>query len=65
MSAILGIGGGFGLLIGGLIDEHLTWHWLFWIPLAAMAAAAVCTWRLIPESRVRAAADSTGPRRSC
>jgi MFS family permease len=54
MSAILGIGGGFGLLIGGLIDEHLTWHWLFWIPLAAMIAAAVCTWRLIPESQVRA-----------
>jgi EmrB/QacA subfamily drug resistance transporter len=54
MSAILGIGGGFGLLIGGLIDEHLTWHWLFWIPLAAMIAGAVCTWRLIPESQVRA-----------
>jgi EmrB/QacA subfamily drug resistance transporter len=54
MSAILGIGGGFGLLIGGLIDEHLTWHWLFWIPLAAMIAAAVCTWRFIPESQVRA-----------
>jgi EmrB/QacA subfamily drug resistance transporter len=54
MSAILGIGGGFGLLIGGLIDEHLSWHWLFWIPLAAMVAGAFCTWRFIPESRVRA-----------
>jgi EmrB/QacA subfamily drug resistance transporter len=54
MSAILGIGGGLGLVLGGLIDEHLSWHWLFWIPLAAMTAAAACTWRLIPESRVRA-----------
>jgi EmrB/QacA subfamily drug resistance transporter len=54
MSAILGIGGGFGLLIGGLIDEHLTWHWLFWIPLVAMIAGAFCTWRFIPESQVRA-----------
>ncbi len=53
MSAILGIGGGFGLVLGGLIDEHLSWHWLFWIPLIAMALAAVCTWRLIPESVVR------------
>src|SRR5579863_5940214 len=26
MSAILGIGGGFGLVLGGLIDEHLNWH---------------------------------------
>ena len=53
MSAILGVGGGLGLLVGGLIDEHLNWHWLFWIPLPAMVLAAVCTWRYIPESRVR------------
>ena len=53
MSAILGIGGGFGLVLGGLIDEHLNWHWLFWIPLPAMILAAFCTWRFIPESQVR------------
>jgi EmrB/QacA subfamily drug resistance transporter len=55
MSAILGVGGGFGLVLGGLIDEHLSWHWLFWIPLVAMIVAAVCAWRYIPESRVRSA----------
>ena len=53
MSAILGIGSGLGLVVGGLIDEHLNWHWLFWIPLPAMVLAAVCTWRYIPESQVR------------
>ena len=53
MSAILGIGGGCGLVVGGLIAEHLSWHWLFWMPLAPMAVAAVCTWRLIPESGLR------------
>jgi EmrB/QacA subfamily drug resistance transporter len=53
MSAILGVGGGLGLVVGGLIDEHLNWHWLFWIPLPVMVAAALCTWRYIPESRVR------------
>lgn len=53
MSAILGVGGGFGLVLGGLIDEHLSWHWLFWIPFAAMALAAVCAWRYIPQSQVR------------
>jgi EmrB/QacA subfamily drug resistance transporter len=53
MSAILGVGGGLGLVLGGLIDEHLDWHWLFWIPLPVMIAAAVCTWRFIPESQVR------------
>jgi MFS family permease len=54
MSAILGVGGGLGLVVGGLIDEHLSWHWLFWLPLPIMAAAAVCAWRYIPESPVRA-----------
>src|SRR6516162_3605135 len=53
MSAILGVGGGLGLVIGGLIDEHLSWHWLFWLSLPPMVVAAVCTWRYIPESQVR------------
>jgi EmrB/QacA subfamily drug resistance transporter len=53
MSAILGVGGGLGLVVGGLIDEHLSWHWLFWIPLPIMVVAAACAWRFIPESPVR------------
>jgi EmrB/QacA subfamily drug resistance transporter len=54
MSSILGVGGGCGLVIGGLIAEHLSWHWLFWAPLVPMVAAAACTWAFIPESQVRA-----------
>jgi EmrB/QacA subfamily drug resistance transporter len=54
MSSILGIGGGGGLVIGGLIAEHLSWHWLFWAPLLPMVAAVVCTAIFIPESQVRA-----------
>jgi EmrB/QacA subfamily drug resistance transporter len=54
MSSILGIGGGGGLVIGGLIAEHLSWHWLFWAPLLPMLAAVVCTAIFIPESQVRA-----------
>jgi EmrB/QacA subfamily drug resistance transporter len=54
MSSILGIGAGAGLVVGALIDEHLGWHWLFWIPLALTLLAAFSTWRYIPESPVRA-----------
>jgi MFS family permease len=55
MSSILGVGGGLGIVTGGLIVEHLSWHWLFWIPLATTVIAAACTWRFIPESPVRLA----------
>jgi EmrB/QacA subfamily drug resistance transporter len=53
MSAILGIGGGLGLVVGGLIDEHLDWHWLFWIPLPVMLVSAAGAWLFIPPPRVR------------
>ncbi len=53
MSSILGVGAGIGLVIGAVIVEHLSWHWLFWIPLATTMLAALCTWRFIPESPVR------------
>jgi predicted MFS family arabinose efflux permease len=39
--------------IGGLIVEHLSFHWLFWLTLVMVVVAAVCTWRFIPESPVR------------
>ncbi|HZQ82422.1 MAG TPA: MFS transporter [Gaiellaceae bacterium] len=53
MSALLGVGGGVGIVLGGLIVEHLSWHWLFWLPLAVLVVATVCTWRFVPESPVR------------
>ena len=53
ISSILGIGGGVGLVLGALIVEHLSWHWLFWLPLIVTVLAAICTWRFIPESPVR------------
>jgi EmrB/QacA subfamily drug resistance transporter len=53
MSSILGVGGGFGLVIGALIAEHLGWHWLFWIPLMVTLSSAAATWKWIPESPIR------------
>jgi EmrB/QacA subfamily drug resistance transporter len=53
MSALLGIGGGVGVVAGAIIVEHLSWHWLFWLPLALIVASTVCTWRFVPESPVR------------
>ena len=53
MSSILGVGGGIGIVLGGVIVEHLGWQWLFWLPLAVTVVAAVATWRFIPESPVQ------------
>jgi MFS family permease len=53
LSAILGVGAGIGIVLSGVIVEHLSYHWLFWIPLAATLVAIVATWRFIPESPVR------------
>jgi MFS family permease len=53
LSAILGVGAGVGIVLSGVIVEHLDYHWLFWLPLVAVVLAAVATWRFIPESPVR------------
>ncbi len=53
LSSILGVGGGAGIILGGLIVEHLNYHWLYWMPLAVEVAAIYATWRYIPESPVR------------
>ncbi len=53
LSAILGVGAGIGIVLSGVIVEHLNYHWLFWIPLVAIVIAAVATWRFIPESPIR------------
>ena len=53
MSAILGVGGGIGIVTGGLVVQHLSWHWLFWMPLAVTVIAALAVWWWVPESPVR------------
>jgi EmrB/QacA subfamily drug resistance transporter len=53
LSSILGVGAGIGIVLSGVIVEHLSYHWLFWLPLIAIVVAAACTWWFIPESPVR------------
>jgi EmrB/QacA subfamily drug resistance transporter len=52
ISAILGIGGGLGIVLSGPIVEHLGYHWLFWLPLAAVVVAGIGALVAIPESPV-------------
>src|SRR5262249_3030258 len=54
VSGILGIGGGLGIVLAGPILDHLSYHWLFWIPLAVTSIAVVAAIRFVPESTTRA-----------
>jgi EmrB/QacA subfamily drug resistance transporter len=56
LSAILGVGGGLGIVLAGPIVDHLSWQWLFWIPLMVVVVALVGVAFGVPESLVRAPA---------
>ncbi|MFI5937042.1 MFS transporter [Actinoplanes sp. NPDC051494] len=53
LSAIFGIGAGVGIVAAGPIVEHLSWHWLFWLPLVLVVIALIGAVFGMPESPVR------------
>lgn len=54
VSAVLGVGGGAGIVASGLIIDNLSWRWLFVVSAVVVATALVLVWRFVPESRVKA-----------
>ena len=53
ISATFGIGGGAGLILGGLITDHASYHWIFWLGAISAALAAIFIELFVPESPVR------------
>jgi EmrB/QacA subfamily drug resistance transporter len=53
ISTLLGVGSGLGIVLAGPIVDHLSYHWLFWIPLVMTAVATVATFLFVPESPVK------------
>ncbi|MFJ7078940.1 MFS transporter [Streptomyces sp. NPDC098781] len=53
MSAVIAAGGGLGIVLAGPIIDGLGYSWLFWVPTAVVALAALATYLLVPESPVR------------
>lgn len=50
MSAMLGFGGGFGLVVTGLLmTEGASYHRVFWLGTAVTAAALVAAWVIVPN----------------
>jgi EmrB/QacA subfamily drug resistance transporter len=53
MSALLGVGAGAGVVLAGPIVDHLSFHYLFWLPLIPLVPATVAIHLFVPESPVR------------
>jgi MFS family permease len=53
ISATFGIGGGAGLVLSGVIVDHLDYTWIFWLSLVVIAGAVVATHFFVPESPVK------------
>jgi EmrB/QacA subfamily drug resistance transporter len=53
MSAIAGIGGALGLVLGGILVDYASYHWIFWLGAVMGFGAAVATELLVPESPIR------------
>jgi EmrB/QacA subfamily drug resistance transporter len=56
ISATFGIGGGAGLVLSGVIVDHLSYEWIFWFGFAVVVVAIVATQLFIPESPVKSPA---------
>jgi EmrB/QacA subfamily drug resistance transporter len=53
MSALLGVGGGAGVILAGPIVDNLSFHYLFWLPLIPIVVATAAVHVFVPESPVR------------
>jgi EmrB/QacA subfamily drug resistance transporter len=53
VSAILGVGGGLGLVLSGLLSDLGSWRWIFVVGSAIVAVATFGVWRWVPESPVK------------
>ncbi len=61
LSAVLSIGAAIGIVAGAFIVEHLSWQWLFWMPLALIVVSAIGVSWFVPESPVRVPAKVNWP----
>jgi MFS family permease len=53
LSALIGVGAGVAIVIAGPIVDHLSIHWLFWLPGGMTVIAFAATLLLVPESPIR------------
>ncbi|MFJ8827575.1 DHA2 family efflux MFS transporter permease subunit [Streptomyces sp. NPDC102467] len=50
-SAVSGLSIAGGPLVGGIVTQHISWHWIFWINVPVGLLLAPLAWRGLEESR--------------
>ena len=53
VSAVFGVGGGLGLVLSGLIVDHLSWRWIFGLGAIGVGIAVVLVHLFVPESPIK------------
>lgn len=53
LSSVFGVGGGFGIVLSGVIVDHGSWRWLFVLGSIPVAISLVLLYRYVPESPIR------------
>jgi EmrB/QacA subfamily drug resistance transporter len=53
VSSVFAVGGGVGLVLSGVIVDHLSWRWLFGFGALGIAVSLVLIHRFVPESPVK------------
>lgn len=49
LASVMIVGSGIGMFIGGLIMDHLSWHYIFYCGGATAALAMALIWRYVPR----------------
>jgi EmrB/QacA subfamily drug resistance transporter len=53
VSSVFGVGGGFGIVLSGVIVDNLSWRWLFIFGSIGIALAVLLVIRFVPESPIK------------
>ena len=53
LAATNGLGSALGLIVGGLIVDHMSYHWIFWLSVLMGGTGAVALHFIVPESPIR------------
>jgi EmrB/QacA subfamily drug resistance transporter len=53
VSAVFAVGGSLGLVLSGVIVDHVSWRWIFGVGAVGVAAAVALVYLFVPESPIK------------